>query len=256
MKSELVTKTILSPNYNIRKDTRWNPSGVIRGITIHHTGCVASAVQVANGFTRTNRQASANYIIDDNDIILCVPEECRAWTSGGKKSSLGVTGKMNDYTHITFEVCNNTGAPKWTIGSSSYKKMIALCADICSRYNIRPTFTNDSNGTFTYHDMFDYTLCPGPYIRGMTDQIINDVLREMNLPVPEKPAEKSSSSDGSFLVKVTASVLNVRKGPGTGYEIRQTVKRGEVFTIVKINGKWGKLKSGAGWIHLSYTERM
>lgn len=78
----------------------------------------------------------------------------------------------------------------------------------------------------------------------------------MNLPVPEKPAEKPVTSDGSFLVKVTASVLNVRKGPGTGYEIRQTVKRGEVFTIVKINGKWGKLKSGAGWIHLSYTERM
>lgn len=60
----------------------------------------------------------------------------------------------------------------------------------------------------------------------------------------------------SYLVTVTASVLNVRKGPGINYGIATTVKRGEAYTIVEESNGWGKLKSGAGWISLSYTKRV
>lgn len=65
-----------------------------------------------------------------------------------------------------------------------------------------------------------------------------------------------------YLVKITASVLNVRKGPGTGYGIATTVKNGEVYTIVGESAGtgstkgWGKLKSGAGWISLDYAKKM
>lgn len=31
---------------------------------------------------------------------------------------------------------------------------------------------------------------------------------------------------------------------------------GEVYTIVEESGEWGKLKSGAGWIHLGYTWKL
>lgn len=58
------------------------------------------------------------------------------------------------------------------------------------------------------------------------------------------------------LVKITADVLNVRKGPGTNYKIATTVKRGDVYTIVSEYNGWGKLKSGAGWIKLSYTKHV
>lgn len=58
-----------------------------------------------------------------------------------------------------------------------------------------------------------------------------------------------------YLVNITASVLNVRKGPGTNYGITTTIKRGEVYTIVGEQNGWGKLKSGAGWIHLWHTKR-
>lgn len=59
----------------------------------------------------------------------------------------------------------------------------------------------------------------------------------------------------SYLVKITADVLNVRTGPGTSYGVATTVKNGEVYTIVDENEGWGKLKSGAGWIYLGYTKR-
>lgn len=67
-----------------------------------------------------------------------------------------------------------------------------------------------------------------------------------------------SASSGTFtpyLVRINTDVLNVRKGPGTDTAITCTVKRNEVFTIVGEQSGWGKLKSGAGWIKLSYTVR-
>ncbi len=56
-----------------------------------------------------------------------------------------------------------------------------------------------------------------------------------------------------YMVKVTADALNVRDGAGTNYKINTVVKKGEVYTIVAEENGWGKLKSGAGWIKLSYT---
>ena len=57
-----------------------------------------------------------------------------------------------------------------------------------------------------------------------------------------------------YIVRITATVLNVRTGPGTQYPIARTVVKGEAFTIVEQSDNWGKLKSGAGWICLDYTE--
>ncbi len=68
-------------------------------------------------------------------------------------------------------------------------------------------------------------------------------------------APATASGFASYLVRVTAAVLNVRKGPGTGYGISTTIRKGEVYTIVDAQGGWGKLKSGAGWINLAYTAR-
>ena len=49
--------------------------------------------------------------------------------------------------------------------------------------------------------------------------------------------------------------LNVRSGAGVNNSVVTTVGYGEVYTIVAektVNGsKWGKLKSGAGWVNVS-----
>ena len=72
-------------------------------------------------------------------------------------------------------------------------------------------------------------------------------------PVVEKPEKPVNNS---FLVMVTADGLNIRKGPGTNYSITGVIKDKGVYTIVETNDTWGKLKSGAGWISLKYTERL
>ncbi|MEG2843596.1 MAG: M23 family metallopeptidase [Ruthenibacterium sp.] len=57
-------------------------------------------------------------------------------------------------------------------------------------------------------------------------------------------------------IRITANVLRVRSGPGTGYEIETTVKKGQRYTITEIKNGWGKLISGAGWVCLDFTEEV
>lgn len=74
---------------------------------------------------------------------------------------------------------------------------------------------------------------------------------------PEAKTEtKDELKDFPYLVKITADVLNVRRGPGMSYRIATTVRKNGIYTIVDESDGWGKLKSGAGWIKLSYTTRV
>ena len=65
-----------------------------------------------------------------------------------------------------------------------------------------------------------------------------------------------------YLVEVTATDLNIRKGPGTNYGKTGKFTGKGVFTITEeragtgSNKGWGKLKSDAGWISLDYVKRL
>ena len=79
------------------------------------------------------------------------------------------------------------------------------------------------------------------------------------LKTKRKKAEKLKTVP--YLVKVEVPDLNIRKGPGTDYDKAGKYTGIGVFTIVaEAEGegatKWGKLKSGAGWISLDYTKRI
>lgn len=72
----------------------------------------------------------------------------------------------------------------------------------------------------------------------------------------------TSSAFKSYIVRITPSDgVNIRKGAGTDYAIVGAIAQGGAYTIVeektgKGATKWGKLKSGAGWIALDYTEKI
>lgn len=66
----------------------------------------------------------------------------------------------------------------------------------------------------------------------------------------------------SYLAKVTADALNIRKGAGTNYAVTGCIRNKGTYTIVaeqKGQGStkgWGKLKSGAGWISLDFVKKV
>ena len=85
----------------------------------------------------------------------------------------------------------------------------------------------------------------------------------INSPIHEKfLTVVKPKADVPYMVQVSISDLNIRKGPGTNYGKTGRVTGKGVFTIVEVSGGsgsatgWGKLKSGNGWISLDYAKRV
>lgn len=245
--SPLVSVVIKSPNYSSRNGNK------IQGITIHHTAGVLSATQIGNIFAKKSRNASCNYGIgNDGKIVLVVDENCRSWCS---------SSRQNDERMITIEVSNCKGAPNWEVSDKALESLINLCADICKRNGIpKLTFLNDKSKRYDYsaqnvtiHSFYSATACPGPYLKGKIPYVcerVNKILSGDQTPVP------TPKSDVPFQVKVKINNLNIRKSPNGKVTGKYTGKG--IFTITEVQGDWGKLKSGAGWIYLankSYCEK-
>ena len=77
-----------------------------------------------------------------------------------------------------------------------------------------------------------------------------------------KAAPSQPATAVPFLVRVSVTDLNIRKGPGTNYAKTGKYTGKGVFTIVATSSGqgstagWGRLKSGEGWISLDYATRI
>lgn len=80
-------------------------------------------------------------------------------------------------------------------------------------------------------------------------------------PATEKPATGDvGASMTPYRVRVTVTDLRIRSGPGTDKAIKRFIPPG-VYTIEeeapgKGALKWGRLKSGAGWISLDFVQKL
>lgn len=159
----------------------------ITKITPHHMAGIMAAEDCARSHLYSPRDASANYYIgNDGTICAGVAEDRRAWTSYSRE---------NDHQAITIEVSNNSRGPSWTVSDAAYGALVALCADICQRYGIKPHFTGDTSGTITIHKMFQKTDCPGPYLEKIirSGKLEADILAKMGQPeAPQEPAEPTN----------------------------------------------------------------
>jgi len=65
-----------------------------------------------------------------------------------------------------------------------------------------------------------------------------------------------------YKIKINVNTLRVRKGPGTNFPIAMTLRFDKnTYTIIEESSgagakKWGKLKSGVGWISLDFTRKV
>lgn len=80
-------------------------------------------------------------------------------------------------------------------------------------------------------------------------------------PAVVQEESKQEQTKVSYRVRVGIKNLNIRKGPGINYAKTGKYTGVGVFTIVAESdgqgaGKWGKLKSGAGWVSLDYCKNV
>lgn len=132
-------------------------------------------------------------------------------------------------------------------GSTAEKKP----ASTTTLYRVRKTWADSASQKGAFASMANAKACadknPGYKVFDGSGNVV--------YPAESKPAFSP------YRVKVTASVLNIRKGAGTNYALAGTIRDGGVYTIVQESTgqgatKWGKLKSGAGWISLDYTTKV
>ena len=165
--SKLSAKSILSPNHYAGRQYK------VTRVTIHEMAAVWSAQRCGEWFAYQTRNASSNYGIGNDGTIMCyVEEQNAAWTSANYD---------NDNRAITIEVSNSLAGGDWPISDAAYRSLVALCADICTRYGIVPNYNGTPNASFTEHKMFSATACPGPYIHNLlaSGKIIRDIRNKM-----------------------------------------------------------------------------
>lgn len=215
-------------------------------ITIHIIVGQWTAKKGVDYFATTDRKCSCNYVVGcDGSVGLCVEECNTSWCSSNTK---------NDRRAITIEVASDTKTP-YKVRDKAYEKLILLVADICKRNGIEKLVWSDNsvyrvnhlNGcNMTVHKDFKNKDCPGTYLYNKHADIAERV-------------NKILSEEQSFRVRVHKDIdLNIRAGAGMKYKINGVISGGGVFTIVKVDGHWGKLKSGAGWISIldDYVDRL
>ena len=252
--SKLISCTLISPNKNSPRNHK------IDTITIHCVVGQCSAERIGEIFKPTSRQASSNYGIGyDGRIGLYVDEADRSWCS---------SSAANDNRAITIEVASDTKHP-YAVNDKAYAALLDLVEDICRRNGIKALLWKGDKSligqvdkqNMTVHRWFANKACPGDYLYNLHPQIAAQVNERLGAAAPAEPEKKPSQTPSGatftpYLVRITASVLNIRKGPGTTYAVTGQIKDRGVYTIVEQKGNWGRLKSGAGWISLSYTKKV
>lgn len=234
-----MTKSALCSYENItgNKSNGRNGNNICK-ITPHYMCAAWSGKQCADYFASTSRQASSNYCIGiDGDIAMSVDEDDRAWTS---------SSGWNDRQAVTIECANQSDS---SLTEATYTALVKLCADLCQRYGIEPSYDGTKNATFTEHRMFSSTDCPGEWLHAHMAQLVEDVKAAMGgnfTPSVPSSTETVSGKEGTGFGGVyTCAVdsLNVRPAPSLDTTAVDSYSRGETVTL----DDWYCIADGYVW---------
>lgn len=258
--SSLVVYTKLSPNHSGAR------THAIDRITPHCVVGQLSAESICGCFETTKRKASCNYGIGaDGRVSLCVEEKNRSWCS---------SNNANDQRAVTIECASNKSEP-YAMNDAVFKSLVNLCADICKRNGkTKLLWFADKTKTLAYtpksdemvltvHRWFAKKSCPGDWLYERLGNLATQVNEKLESKTSDKTSDKVAQTEAhsnEYKVRVTVSALNIRSGAGTNHPVVGSIKDRGVYTIVEESTgtdgqKWGKLKSGLGWISLDYTRK-
>lgn len=279
--SKLNLKTLLLTQNNCYKSGKKH---VVKGIMVHSTGAnnpnLKRYVGPDDGLLGVNQYGNHWNTLLPGGISVCVhgfigkladgsiatyqtlPWDMVGWHSGS--GSKGSAANANNNGYIGFEICED-GMTDASYFNAVYAEAVALCAMLCKTYNLKPekpTLICHSEGhalgiASNHGDVMHWFPKHGKSM----DTFRADVQKAMGGATPAPaPAAPTAPANGPYTVKVTADVLNIRKGPGTTYGTNGAIRDKGIYTIVEESTgpgatKWGKLKSGAGWISLDYCQR-
>lgn len=150
-------------------------------IVIHYVGAVSTAKNNADYFYSTNRQASANYFVDENEIWQVVEDTDGAWHIGAKT----YFNDARNNNSIGIELCcKNNG--NWYFEEATIQNAIELTRMLMQKYNI------PIERVCRHYDV-THKVCPEPFVRdekawhSFLDKLKEDTMADVpELTITEK----------------------------------------------------------------------
>lgn len=158
--SSLVTKRMQAYAGNYTKNR--SRYGKITEITVHHCAGVMGIDDLGRLWQRVGRNGSSHYGVSGTQIGQYVSEDDIAWTNSHWASNCRA---------VTIETSNSGGAPNWPVAADTLQTLIRLVADIAKRNGLHPLVLGK---TLTWHSMYASTACPGPYLKGKLQYIVDE----------------------------------------------------------------------------------
>nr|DAV54229.1 MAG TPA: PGRP protein [Caudoviricetes sp.] len=263
------------------------------GIIVHSTGCnnpnLRRYVQPDDGILGKNpngndwnramakgdRKCVHAFIGKDKNgtvrVYQTLPWNYKCWGCGS-----GSKGSYNG-SYIQLEICEDALNDS-TYFTAAFKMAADLCRYLMDKYNI-PVENVISHkeaaarGYASSHVDPEHWLAKfGKDMKWFRNQLTVKVINEEATGVL-KPTTKHEPLDKlsqPYKVRITATALYIRSGPGTGYkdvglltDDKAMIKKNPsyyfpkgVYTISETKNGWGRLKSGVGWIYLDYTKKV
>ena len=253
------------------------------GIQIHHTASPSyKHFYKANGthedeLTRQNNMKSYHVNTNGWDDIaqhftIFPNGKIVTGRSLANTTAIGIRGW--NYNKICIEIYGNFDHGQDVMTNEQKQAVIAVYGELCKKFNITPSISTirchawfTAGGTYLgdYNAGRSAKTCPGTNFMGfgnsksaIENNFIPLVRNYINSgsTATQTQTQNTTSTATNYVVKVTADTLNVRKGPGVSYGVSGELGKGEAYTIVQTQNGWGKLKSGVGWINLSYTQKV
>ena len=254
----------------------------VKGLMLHSVGCPqpSAAVFVRNWNKASYDRACVHGFIDANtgDVYQCLPWNHRGWHGDGSSNNTHIGVEMCEpacikYTGGATFTCSDPATAKAAV-DRTYKAAVELFAMLCKQFNLDPLKDGVilshkegcARGIASNHGDPEHLwnqLGTGYTMNGFR-AAVKAAMGAGGVTTPGTPAKPTTAPETGKLtpykVRITATDLNIRAGAGTNHPSKGYIKPG-VYTIVeeatgKGATKWGKLKSGAGWISLDFAKRL
>ena len=223
---------ILMSNSSLVNTTIWCAEGNythgrsgrnIEMVALHHMAGVLSADQCGRIFQQAGRSASANYGIGkDGEVGLYVDEYNTAWANANWDSNC---------KSVSIELSNSVASGNYPVSDVVLNKAIDLIADIFKRNNLGKCVKGQN---LVWHSMYSNTYCPGDYIRGKLDYIVDKVNEKLGLN------SNTSSSDNLYKVQVGAFSKK-----GNAENLANEIKNKGIDTCIITEDNLYKVQCGA-----------
>lgn len=248
----------------------------VKGLVLHSVGCSQPNPDIfVKTWNSTSNQYLTQIVIGADkayEVLPCTETKGKAmfcWHTGNA-NGWTIGAEMTEPSTIKY-----TGGATWIDLNpektkahviATYKNAVDIYAQLCKFHNLNPLADGvilshsecHKRGIGTNHADVEHIWNKF----GLTmDQFRKDVNSAMG-GILEEPSIKEDTNI-PFLVKVSISDLNMRIGPNVSYSRIGYIPKG-VYTIVEVNGSWGRLKAKQlfnkkyvdAWIHLGYTTKV